>query len=371
MTFPDHLPRYNRHQTYQWNYDHAPEPATGHVPMMLGEWDFFGLPTHSPLGIPAGPLLNGRWILYYASLGFDVLTYKTVRSTARQCYPLPNLQPVQCDMLAGGEERLSGVPQEMASWAVSFGMPSMSPDVWRNDVRWTQQQLPPGKVLTVSVVGSVQPGWSMAQLADDYAQCAAWAVEAGADVVEANLSCPNVSTCDGQLYQQPAAARLVAQRLRDAVGDTPLVLKIGHVPEAESASLLLEAVAPAVDGLAMTNSVAVTVLDASTGKLLFDGERRGICGQATRQASLNQVRLFHEICERMGLSLKLIGVGGASTADDVKAYLAAGAHHVQLATAAMLNPAVALQIRRDWKPDTVEPMLLGGKPFQNTKNKPT
>ena len=44
---------------------------------------FCGIPVQSPLGIPAGPLLNSRWLLYYASLGFDVLTYKTVRSSAR------------------------------------------------------------------------------------------------------------------------------------------------------------------------------------------------------------------------------------------------------------------------------------------------
>ena len=41
----------------------------------------------------------------------------------------------------------------------------------------------------------------------DYAQCARWAVESGADCVEANFSCPNVATCDGQLYQDARQAR--------------------------------------------------------------------------------------------------------------------------------------------------------------------
>ena len=53
---------------------------------MPGQWQFCGLPVNSPLGVAAGPLLNGRWCLYYASLGFDVLTYKTVRSRRRECY---------------------------------------------------------------------------------------------------------------------------------------------------------------------------------------------------------------------------------------------------------------------------------------------
>jgi dihydroorotate dehydrogenase (NAD+) catalytic subunit len=201
MSGPDAFPRYDISQTYDWNYDHAPEPLEVDVPPVVGQWKFCGLPVASPLGIPAGPLLNGRWLLYYASLGFDVLTYKTVRSGRRDCYPLPNLQPVRCAQLGGGERNLSAADTMQGSWAVSFGMPSKSPEVWRPDIECTKDKLPSGKVLVVSAVGTIQPEWTIDDLADDYARCARWAVEAGADGVETNFSCPNVSTCDGQLYQ--------------------------------------------------------------------------------------------------------------------------------------------------------------------------
>ena len=85
------------------------------------------------------------------------------------------------------------------SLAVSFGMPSMPPDAWRADVEDTRKLLAAEKLLSVSVVGTVQPGWSTDDLAADYAQCARWAVDAGADAIEMNFSCPNVATCDGQL----------------------------------------------------------------------------------------------------------------------------------------------------------------------------
>ena len=65
------LPRYNWHQSYDWNFEHAPDPARLAEPPVPGRWDCCGLPVSSPLGVAAGPLLNGRWILYYASLGFD------------------------------------------------------------------------------------------------------------------------------------------------------------------------------------------------------------------------------------------------------------------------------------------------------------
>ncbi|MEE3284071.1 MAG: hypothetical protein VX311_05770, partial [Planctomycetota bacterium] len=67
---------YDRLQSYQWNYDHVPAVAEVAMPEMPGAWTFCGRPCRSPLGVPAGPLLNGKWVLYYASLGFDVLTYK-------------------------------------------------------------------------------------------------------------------------------------------------------------------------------------------------------------------------------------------------------------------------------------------------------
>ena len=204
------FPHYDPGQTYDWNYEHAPEPSAVEVPPVPGRWDYCGLPVGSPLGIAAGPLLNGRWVLFYAALGFDVLTYKTVRSSARACYPLPNLRPVRATDYRGAADPLTAADAMAGSWAVSFGMPSRPPDVWRADVEATRRRLPAGKVLSVSVVASPGPGWAEEHLAADFARCARWAVESGADCVEANFSCPNVDSPDGQLYQQPAAAGRVA-----------------------------------------------------------------------------------------------------------------------------------------------------------------
>ena len=338
------LPRYDIRRSYRWNYDHSPEPVEVAVPPLPGSYSFAGLPAASPLGIPAGPLLNGRWIEYYASLGFDVLTYKTVRSGARDCYPVPNLVHVP-DVPRGdsGGDCLA-TDEPTASWAVSFGMPSAEPSVWRRDIAVTRERLPRTKLLNVSVVGSVQPNWTLDDLANDYARCAKWAVESGADVVEANLSCPNVDTCDGQLYQQPESAGQVARRIRAEIGDVPLVLKIGHVTERAHAESLLAAISESTSALAMTNSVPGRVRDPQ-GNLLFEGASRGICGRATFLASLAQVQLFADVLAEMSLGLRIIAVGGVGSADEVRQCLAAGAESVQLATAAMLDPEIAIKIR--------------------------
>jgi len=338
-------PRYELSRTYDWNYEHAPNVVQTEVPAVSGDWQFCGLPVASPLGVPAGPLLNGQWCLYYASLGFDVLTYKTVRSDERACYPRPNLQPVSCDTLRGDEAELAVSTAMLGSWAVSFGMPSKSPDVWRADVEQTRRALPLEKILVVSVVGTDQEGWTIRELAADYARCARWAIESGADVVEANFSCPNVATCDGQLFQHPDDAHIVASSIRDQIGDAPFVVKIGRLMDPNNALRLLDALEHTVDGIAMTNSIATTVR-ADDGTLLFEGVKRGICGDAIRTASVEQTRVMAGLIHERDLQVQIIGVGGARTAEHVADYLDAGAHAVQIGTAAMVNPAVGIEIRQ-------------------------
>jgi dihydroorotate dehydrogenase len=226
--------------------------------------------------------------------------------------------------------------------------------------------------------------------------CARWSVESGADAVETNFSCPNVCTSDGQLYQHPREAAICAARVRAAIGPrTPFIVKIGHLGDREEAAAMVDALAPYVDALAMTNSVAARV----TGEqgLLFDGGPRGICGAAILEPSIAQTRMVRRIVnerlvtpvipegpvreemerilaikasvqlERAGRSrgnnvasaavnagadassaVRLIGVGGAFTADDVRRYLVAGAESVHLATAAMVDPTIGLSIRGAW-----------------------
>jgi len=346
MTDSPSLPRYDPTQTYRWNYDHAPAPVTDiDIPPVAGAWTYCGLKAASPLGIAAGPLLNGRWILYYASLGFDILTYKTVRSRERECYALPNLQPVVAPPLDHSRHTLSASAAMQGSWAISFGMPSMAPDIWRADIERTRCQLPKEKVLSVSVVATPEPDWTLDELAADFALCARWAVASGADCIETNFSCPNVSSADGQLYQQPIAAAAVAEKVRDAIGKNPFIIKVGYFDDPASAAALLTAIAPYADALAMTNCISAHV--ERKGEPLFDKQARGIGGDAIRAASVAQVQLFANLIRQYGYATRLIGGGGIFTADHVRDYLHAGAEAVQLGTAPMLDPLVGITIYRD------------------------
>ncbi len=341
------LPHYDRLKSYQWNYENP--PGLEHLPVPAasdasgGRWTFCGKPVPSPIGVAAGPLLNGRWILYYAALGFDVLTYKTVRSRERACYPLPNLQPVAVQAIDQGGSTVEAADVMDNSWAISFGMPSKSPDTWRGDIAWTREQLPADKLLVVSVVATPEPGWSLDQIAADYAQCARWAVDGGADCIEVNFSCPNVSSRDGQLFQNAQAAAIVAQQVRAAIDGVPLLVKIGHVASESQASRLLTAVDGIVDAISMTNCLSANV--TMNKELLFSGQPRGIGGAAIRAASVEQVRLFHQLIRERGSKVTIVGVGGIFSGEHARLYLDAGAEAVQVATAAMLDPLVGKKIK--------------------------
>ena len=94
-------------------------------------------------------------------------------------------------------------------------------------------------------------------------------------------------------------------------GDTTFVHLDGnttpsHVLEED---LTLSADFGEVRALAMTNSVAATIVDED-GAFHFDGQQRGICGAATREASLGQTRLFADAIAQRSASIDVIGVGG-------------------------------------------------------------
>ena len=353
---------YDVAQTYQWNYDHGPRIAdallTRTPAAVPGTFELAGMRLNCPLGVAAGPLLNARWIDAYAKLGFDFLTYKTVRTHARPCYALPNWVFVETRELAERDTREGRVCEVTAaealasgsdlSSAVSFGMPSQAPECWRADVRAARAALGDGQVLVVSVVGSPEDGWGPGELAADFALAARWAAEAGAHAVEANLSCPNVASAEGSIFADPELAVRITRACAEAIGDVPLLLKVGHLPDDANLTALLGAVNGLAAGVVTLNTVATRIERGDGAPAFGEASRRrsGVTGRAIFPAALDQVRRTVRIVARDGLSLSVIAVGGASTPDDVTAFLDAGASLVEMATAPVFWPDVAFRTRQ-------------------------
>ncbi len=340
--------------TYRENYERGPvlDGASEIVDTPLKE--FLGRPVRSRFGIAAGLLLNSKWLLGYAQQGFDLLTYKTVRSRHRECYPPPNWVFVDADEGEGPVHVIEDMPEDPASIssAVCFGMPSMAPEVWREDVARCKEGLSEGQMLIVSVVASPEPDWSAAQVADDYAQCAAWAAEAGADVVEANFSCPNVCSAEGQVYLDAALSGDVSTTIRTGIGEIPLLLKVATFPSEESMAGFLRAVSKSVDGVTLVNGIARLVLHRD-GRPAFgeDYVKAGVLGRIIHEPSVASVRQARAIVDTEDLGLAIAAVGGVSRMEDLADFYEAGADAIMLGSAPMYLPNLACEIKRvhpDW-----------------------
>jgi dihydroorotate dehydrogenase len=341
---------YDIYQTYQFNYDRGPvfwsEPkAIPPGPMQ----EFVGLKVRSHIGIAAGVLLNSKWILGYAKRGFDILTYKTVRSSHRQCYPLPNWvfvdDPTGDDGPVYVNEKPKGDPRHWSS-AVCFGMPSMAPEVWREDVARAKAGLAEGQILIVSVVATPSENPTPSEIADDFAKCARWATEAGADVIEANFSCPNVCSAEGSIYTDADFSRSIAQTIRDAIGTKPLLIKVGHYKSAELMGRFLRAVNDIANGITLVNAISRPVLYRD-GRPAFGPKysRAGVLGRAIHQPCVQSVREAWAIIRESNLRLSVAAVGGVSQPQDATDFFNAGAAAVMLGSSPMYLPDIAPELR--------------------------
>lgn len=356
---------YRTDRSYLWNYRHGPS-YTGPFPRLpAGSMkDFLGLRVRSRLGIAAGILLNSRWIECYSRLGFDILTYKTVRSAHRPCYQLPNWVYLSSPPSRSGRKACRVDPafrpiarrprnaRDVTS-AVCFGMPSMEPEVWQADVRRARRSLRRGQVLVVSVVGTPGPairgGAGEASqreaLAEDYVRCARWAARAGAHVVEANYSCPNVCSAEGQVYQDPRFSRELSRLLREALPSTPFLIKAGHFRTRAKLLAFYKAVDGLADGVILVNGVSGRVL-TQEGKAVFPGhERVGILGRFIHTPALENVKLATALTRKEKLRPRTLAVGGVFDEEDAADFFDVGAAAVLLGGGAALDPQFAVRMK--------------------------
>lgn len=350
------LGTYRIDRSYAWNYAHGPQwegdlPAVPATPAKR----FFGVEVASCLGISAGLLLNARWIDFYARCGFDILTYKTVRSRRRACYAKPNWLFVDAADTPGlaraaraVHARARPATGDTANWtsSVSFGMPSRDPAQWMADVAQARRLLGRRQVLVVSVVASVAPGAGPDDLVRDFGGLAAMAREAGAQIVEANLSCPNVRSAEGDLFNDARLCGRIARALRAGAGALPVLLKIGHLQGDARLAALLRAVAGQASGLVIVNGLSRPVL-ADTGEAAFGPTRRqaGILGRGVHAIGVHDVARAMALIRRERLDLQVAGVGGIADVADAERYFAVGACAALMGSAPMFDPALAARLK--------------------------
>lgn len=294
-------------------------------------FDFFGHRVRSRIGVPAGPLLNSNWVALAAKLGYDIPTYKTIRSDAHPSHQLPNMTYID----ENGNQTPKPTNLDKLTVTNSFGMPSKSPDFLLNDIAKANESLAEGQIMIVSIVGTPNRGQSFL---GDFVKTALMAKEAGALIIEANFSCPNVKKTDGILYQNPETVHEYALTISKAVHPLPLIIKVGEFESThQMKSVILAAARGGVRGICGLNSVKFEIHPP------LDEHRpsSGVCGAAIRDKAMNFVKEARAIIKKNQLDMTLLGCGGILNPKHFDEFLDAGADFAMTATGMIWNPYLA------------------------------
>lgn len=354
------LPIYDPAKTYDDNFDNGPFGAIVDPNENLPgskSYTFLGFPISSPFGIPAGPLLNGRYVSAALKSGFDVVCYKTQRSVPFAVNDFPNVLYVDVDgdltiekasQPLVGKTSTNDNPKHLTI-TNSFGNPSRGPEFWVADLKKCLDDQQPGQLVIMSVVGTIKDGFSHDDYYQDFAETARLANQTGVKAIEINLSCPNVAN-EGILCYTPDAVEAICQKTRQAIGNTPLIAKIGYfTPEQEDLlRTVVQKMSPYVNAISAINTIPAPVIDED-GNQALPGPNRlssGMCGASIKWAGLEMVSRLSKIRNELELGYEIIGVGGVMNADDFQQYIDAGAAVVQSATGAMWNASLAHEIKK-------------------------
>lgn len=161
---------------------------------------------------------------------------------------------------------------------------------------------------------------------DDYAGICA-RLDGLVDMVELNISCPNVK-CGGMAFGiRPESVKEVTRAAKSALKKTPLIVKLS--PNVESiAANALAAQEGGADCLSLINTLTGMVIDIERRRPLIANNTGGVSGAGIRPIA---VRMVYEVCQ--AVSVPVIGMGGITCAEDALEFIIAGASAVQVGTA--------------------------------------
>jgi len=157
------------------------------------------------------------------------------------------------------------------------------------------------------------------------------------DILEINISCPNVHHGGMAFGVTPEGAASVCRRVKAAC-KKPVFMKL--TPNVTDIVAIAAACkAAGADGLTLINTLLGMVIDPRTGKPVVSTKMAGFSGPAIKPVALRMIYQVHAQVE-----LPIIGTGGIATADDVIEMMSAGATAVQVGAQNLVDPCTCKKI---------------------------
>ncbi|MCC3870134.1 dihydroorotate dehydrogenase [Terrisporobacter mayombei] len=172
---------------------------------------------------------------------------------------------------------------------------------------------------------------------DDYIKGAELLKGKDIDVIELNISCPNVKAGGMAFGIKNEVARKVVREVRK-VADKPLVIKLS--PNAEDiVGMARVCEEEGADGVSLVNTFKALAIDINKRQPVFENVYAGLSGPAIKPIAL---RMVNEVSKN--IEIPVWGMGGITNANDAIEFIMAGSSCIQVGTANFINPRIGLEI---------------------------
>ena len=175
---------------------------------------------------------------------------------------------------------------------------------------------------------------------EEYGQMCDKLSEAGVDMIEVNISCPNVKAGGLAYGTRPELAAEVTGVAKAHAGKVPVMVKLS--PNVTDITEIARAVADAgADALSLINTLRGMRIDVNTDRPILKMNTGGLSGPAVLPVA---VRMVWEVaCALPGMPI--LGMGGVSKGEDAAQLMLAGASAVAVGTALFADPYTPLKVR--------------------------
>ena len=244
-------------------------------------------------------------------------------------YPLSTLGGISCKGITlhrrdgNPPPRIAETPSGILN---AVGLQNPGVDVFINeDLPWLKQQ---NTTIIANIAGNT---------IEDYCQMAEKLSETDVDMIELNISCPNVKSGGVQFGTSCESVGQITREVR-AHCTKPLVVKLSP-NVTDIASIAQSAEANGADAISMINTLTGMKIDIRTRRPIIRNNTGGLSGAAVFPVA---VRMVWQVSQ--AVSIPIIGMGGITTWEDAVEMLIAGATALQIGTVLFADPYAPIKI---------------------------
>lgn len=157
------------------------------------------------------------------------------------------------------------------------------------------------------------------------------------DMLEINISCPNVKEGGIAFGQDPKAVEAITKEVK-RYAKQPVIMKLS--PNVTDIGVMAKAAeAGGADALSLINTLTGMKIDIHKRRFALANKTGGFSGPAVKPVA---VRMVYQVAN--AVKLPIIGMGGIATAEDAIEFILAGATAVSVGTANFFNPYATMEI---------------------------